>query len=170
MKRLYVVLVLLVMIVAISGCTTSQTASNKTYSANGVSFTYPGNASEQNSSTFDSIAGSQGTVLASVGDNSSFDFGVIKIIVGSNQQLNTINQWAKNMNATFKSENDTYVREKKVTIDGVDGYIMVAKDSQYYYQGAIFIKNNTGYLAFMRSDTDNQQLFDQIIGSLKITS
>lgn len=162
------VMLLIVFVVAISGCT-SETTSNKTYSANGVTFVYPGNASEQNITALQATLGSAGEMLAVVGDNSSFKFGVAKINLDSNQKLASLSEWGSNINASIKSGGDTYVREKNVTVNGVDGIMMVFKDSTYYYHEAFFIKNNTGYLAILQSTSDNQQLFDQIIASLQTT-
>ena len=71
MKRLVFVLFILVVVVAASGCTSQNTSSNKTYSANGVSFTYPGNWTEQNMTTYQTQFGFTGTVLAVVGDGSN---------------------------------------------------------------------------------------------------
>ncbi len=69
MKRLFFVLIMLVLVVAASGCTSQQsTSSNKTYSANGVSFTYPGNWTEQNLTSLQSQVGSSADVLGVVGD------------------------------------------------------------------------------------------------------
>ncbi|CEL23772.1 hypothetical protein [Methanobacterium formicicum] len=43
MKRLIYILTVVLLVVMASGCTTSdEWASNKTYSGNGVTFTYPG--------------------------------------------------------------------------------------------------------------------------------
>ena len=168
MKRFIAVLVLLVMVVAISGCTSNVT-SNKTYNANGVTFTYPGNATELNSSSIQSYIGSSGVMLAAVGDNKTFLFGVAKVNIGSDQQLASINDWATSFNKTIKANNQTYITEKTMTVDGVKGKMMAFNDSSFYYRELFFIKNNTGYLAILLTENNDQALFENIINSLQIT-
>jgi len=168
MKRIIAILVLLVMVVAISGCTT-QTASNKTYNANGVTFTYPGNATEQNSSSIQAYIGSSGKILAVVGDNETFLFGVAKVNLASDQRLSSLNEWATSFNKTIKSNNQTFITEKTMTVDGVKGIMMAFNDSSFYYREMFFIKNDTGYLAILLTKDNNQEMFDQIINSLQIT-
>ncbi len=168
MKRFLAILILLIMVVAISGCT-SNTTSNKTYSANGVTFTYPGNGSEQNSSSIQAQVGSTGNLIGVVGDNSTFLFGVAKVNIGSDQRLATLNEWAAAHNNSIKTNNETYITEKTMTVDGVDGIMLASNDSDFYYHEVFFIKNNTGYLAILLTKTNDQQLFEQIVNSLKIT-
>ena len=168
MKRFLAVLLLLVMVVAISGCTT-QTTSNKTYNANGVTFTYPGNGTELNSSSIQSYVGSAGNMLAVVGDNETFLFGVAKVKLGSDQKLASLEDWATSFNKTIKSGNQTYITEKTMTVDGVQGKMFAFNDSSFYYRELFFIKNDTGYIAILLTKDNNQEMFDQIISSLKIT-
>lgn len=168
MRRFIAVLVLLVMVVAISGCTTTNT-SNKTYNANGVTFTYPGNATEQDSSSIQSTVGSTGDMLAAVGDNETFLFGVAKINLNSSQRLATLSEWVTSLNKTVKSNGQTYITSKNMTINDVKAVMIAFNDSSFYYREAFFIKNDTGYIAILLTKNNDQQLFDDIVGSLKIT-
>jgi len=167
MKRFLAVLLLLVMVVAISGCTTQNT-SNKTYNANGVTFTYPANGTELNSSSIQAYIGSTGTMLAAVGDNKTFLFGVAKVNIGSDQRLSSLSEWATSFNKTIKSNNQTYINEKTVTFDGVKGKMIAFNDSSFYYREMFFVKNDTGYLAILLTKDNDQALFDNIISTLKI--
>ncbi len=165
MKRLIGIIALLVFIVAISGCT-SENTSNKTYSANGVTFVYPANATEDNVSTMQSAIGTSANILAVIGDESSFKFAVAKL--NSSAGTLTLNEFLTDTNQSIKTNNQTYVRDSKITINGVDGTVIVYKDATYYYQEVYFVKNNTGYYAMLKSTTDNQPLFNQIVNSLQI--
>ena len=168
MKRYLLILAMLAMIVAISGCT-SENNSNKTYSANGVTFTYPGNATELNSSVIQAQVGSTGQLLGVVGDNSSFLFGVAKVNLNSDQRLATLSEWAASYNKTIATTNETYISEKNITIDGVSGIMIASNDSSFFYREAFFAKNGTGYLAILLTKTDDEALFNQIVNTLKIT-
>ncbi|MDD1775354.1 MAG: hypothetical protein LUQ24_07470 [Methanobacterium sp.] len=166
MKQYIAILLFLGMIVAISGCT-SET-SNKTYSANGVNFTYPGNASEMNSTSLQAQVGSTGTMIAMVGDNSTFLFGVAKVNIQSNQRLASLSEWATSYNNTLKASNETYISEKNMTVDGVNGIMITSNDSSFFYREVFFIKNNTGYLAILLTKNNDEQLFNDLVSSLRI--
>jgi hypothetical protein len=166
MKQYIAILLFLGMIVAISGCTSE--ISNKTYSANGVNFTYPGNGSEMNSTSLQSQVGSTGTMIAMVGDNSTFLFGVAKVNLQSNQRLASLSEWATSYNNTMKASNETYISEKNMTVDGVNGIMIASNDSSFFYREVFFIKNNTGYLAILLTKNNDEQLFNDLVSSLHI--
>jgi hypothetical protein len=159
---------LLVVAVAASGCT-SQNASNKTYSANGVSFVYPGNWSEQNSTSLETQLGSSADVLAVVGDGSSYKFGFSKLNIGSNQRVATLSEWASSYNSTMKSKGNTFVSGKTSTVDGVKAIQITMLASGTYVTDIFFVKNGTGYLGVYASPTNDTEIFDQIMQSLKVT-
>jgi hypothetical protein len=158
---------ILVLVVAASGCT-SQSTSNKTYSANGVSFTYPGAWSELNSTDLQKSL-SASTVLGLVGNNTN-EFYVAKVNVGSNQVVSSISQWASGYNSTIKSNGWTFVSGKSLTVDGVPAYQITAQtNSSYYGTDVFFVKNSAPYLAVYVSPSNDQQTLENILNSLKIT-
>lgn len=162
------IILLISVIVAFSGCTNENT-SNKTYSANGVSFTYPGNASVHNSSSIQDKVGSIGSILAVVGDNVTFLFSVAKINLNSDKRLSTLSEWAASNNESIKNNTESYIEEKNITVDGVNGIMMASNDSSYFYRKVFFIKNSTGYLAILYSKSNNEALFNNIISTMKIS-
>jgi hypothetical protein len=166
MKQYIAIMLFLGMIVAISGCT-SET-NNNTYSANGVNFTYPGNGSEFNSSSLQAQVGSNGTMIAMVGDNSSFLFTVVKINIADNKRLSTLNEWAAMNNETIQNSSNTYISEKNITVDGVQGFMMTYNDSSKFHREVFFIKNNTGYLAILLTKNNDKQLNNNLLSSLRI--
>jgi hypothetical protein len=168
MKRLVLVIVLLVVAVSASGCT-SQNISNKTYSANGVSFIYPGNWSEQNATSLETELGSTGDVLAVVGNGSNYKFGFAKLNIGSNQRVATLSEWASNYNSTMRSKGSTYVSEKSSTVNGVKAYQLTMQSAGTYVTDVFFVKNGTGYLAVYASKSNDTEILDQLMQSLNVT-
>lgn len=168
MKRILLIILMLVIVAAACGCT-SQSTSTKTYSANGVTFNYPSNWAEQSSSSLQSQLGSLGTVLGVVGDGSDYKFGISKLIIGENQRMASISEWASNYNTTMKSQGKTYVSEKQRTIDGVEAYQITFQSSGIYVTDDFFIKNGNGYLTAYAAPNNDQQNLDLILNSLKIT-
>ena len=169
MKRLVFVLFILVLVVAASGCTSQNTSSNKTYSANGVSFIYPGNWTEQNITTYQTQFGSTGTVLGIVGDGSNNTFGVVKLNIGSNQRVATLSEWASNYNSTMKNSGSTYVSEKPLTVDGINAYQMTMIDLGSYVTNVFLIKNGTAYVVTYSSPTNDNETLNQLMNNLKIS-
>lgn len=171
LKKLVLIIIILVLIVAASGCTSDNTSSNKTYSANGITFVYPGSWSEQNSTTLQSQVGSIGKVVAVVGDGSKSMFGIAKVNIGSNERIASLNEWASSYNSTMKNQGVTYISEKTITVDGVDATMMTMKDpdSGTYITDVFFIKNGTAYLAVYASTNSDQQTFEQLLKNLHIT-
>ena len=169
MKRLVLIIMLLVVAVAASGCT-SQNASNNTFSANGVSFIYPGNWSEQNSTSLAKELGSSADVLAVVGDGSSYKFGFAKLNIDSNQRVATLSEWASSYNSTMKGKGNSYVSGKSSTIDGVKAIQITMVASGIYVTDVFFVKNGTGYLGIYASPKNDTEILDQLMQSLKVTS
>jgi hypothetical protein len=160
---------ILVLVVAVSGCTSTNTSSNKTYSANGVTFIYPGNWTEQNLTSLQTTIGSTGTALAVVGDGSGNKFGVAKRNIGSNERVSSLSEWASGYNSSMQSQGSTYVSEKSLTVNGVDAYQMTFQDSGSYITDIFFVKNGTGYLVVHQSPNNDQQTLEQLLKNLQIT-
>ena len=169
MKKWIFILTVLALIISVSGCTTSQPApANKTYSANGLSFIYPGTWSELDKTAYQSALDGKGEILAAVGDGSTI-FGVARLNKIKNQTDVTLNSLVIYYNATLNVNGTKYVSEGPVTVDGVKGYEITVKASENYLSGVLFIKNRTAYLAVFESSDNDQKTFNQILNSLKIT-
>ena len=168
MKKWIFVLAILALIVAVSGCTTSQQVlANKTYSVDGLSFTYPGDWSELDKSSYQSVLSDKGRLLVVLGDGSTM-FGVARLNKINNQTDVTLDSLIRYYNATLNANGTKYVSEGPVTIDGVKGYKMTVKASENYLSGALFIKNNVPYLTVFESLDKDQKIFNQILNSLKV--
>jgi len=169
MKKWMFVLAILALVIAVSGCTTSQQApANKTYSVNGLSFVYPGTWIELDKTAYQSALDDKGEILAVVGDGSTM-FGVARLNKIKNQTDVTLNSLILYYNATLNANGTKYVSEGPVTVDGVKGYKMTVKASENYLSGALFIKNSTSYLAVFESSKNDQKTFNHILNSLKVS-
>ena len=169
MKKWIFVLAVLALIIAVSGCTTSQQApANKTYFVNGLSFIYPGTWSELDKTAYQSVLNDKGELLAVVGDGSTM-FGVARLNKIKNQKDVTLNSLIIYYNATLNANGTKYVSESPVTVDEVKGYKMTVKASENYLSGVLFIKNGIAYLAVFESSDNDQRTFNQILNSLKIS-
>ena len=169
MKKWIFVLAILALIIAVSGCTTSQQApADKTYSINGLSFIYPGTWSELDKTSYQSALNGKGELLAVVGDGSTM-FGVARLNKINNQTNVTLDNLIQYYNATLNANGTKYVSESPVTVDGVKGYKMTVKASENYLSGVLFIKNSTAYLAVFESSDNDQETFNQILNRLKVS-
>ena len=170
MKKWIFILIILALIIAVSGCTTNQSSPvNKTYSLNGLSFIYPGDWSELDKTIYQSALDDKGELLAVVGDGSNSAFGIARINNVKNQTNVTLNNLVVYYNSTLKNNGTEYVSEGSVTVDGIKGYEITVKASKNYLSSVLFIKNGTGYLAVFESSDNDQQMFNQIISSLKVS-
>jgi len=166
MKKWISIITILVVIVLISGCASKQSLPNtKNYSANGLSFNYPGNWSEMDTTFYQSVLGDKGQLLVVVGDGSNSAFGVAKLKDEKNQTLKDLVITYK---LSLKSNGTEYVSEKPVTIGAVKGYEITVKASGNYFSSILFIKNNSSYLVVFESQNNDQQTFDQIVKSLNV--
>lgn len=171
MKKWILVLAILAIVVTVSGCTNNQTApANKTYSANGLSFIYPGSWSELDKTAYQSALDGKGELLAVVGDGSNSAFGIARLSKMKNQTNVTLNNLVAYHNSTLKNNGTEYVSEEPVTVDGAKGYEITVKASGNYFSSVLFIKNSTGYLAVFESLDNDQQTLDQILSSLKVSN
>ena len=146
---------ILAVVVAASGCT-DNTTTNKTYSNNGISFTYPGDWSEQNAT--------ESSTLAVVGNDTS-GFALASTTITN---VATTNQWASNFKALMKSDGYTFVSGKPRTVDGQSGYEVVMQKSGKYTSTTFFVKNSNPYIAAFTFPTNDQQTVDMILNSLKV--
>ncbi|MGZ7049507.1 MAG: hypothetical protein ACXVHO_05830 [Methanobacterium sp.] len=161
------ILTVLVLIVAASGCTTQQNTSPKTYSANSVTFNYPGNWNEQNPNDLQSqLSGSK--VLGVVGDSYN-SFSILKLNIGDNEQLSTLSEWTSSYNTTMKNNGNAFVSEKSLTIDGVEAHQITFQRSGSYVTNDFFEKNGNGYYTIYSVPNNDQQNLELILNSLKVT-
>ncbi len=169
MKKWIFILAILALVIAVSGCTNTDSApANKTYSANGLSFIYPGYWSELDKTAYQSVLEDKGELLTVMGDGSS-TFGIARLNKMKNQTNNTLDSLIGYYNATLNANGTEYVSEGHVTVDGVSGYKMTVKASENYLSGVLFIKSSTAYLVVFESSDNNQKTLNQILNSLKIT-
>jgi len=146
---------ILAVVVAASGCT-DNTTTNKTYSNNGISFTYPGSWEIQNST--------QSSTLAVVGNDTS------AFVLASTTIANvaTTNEWASNFKTLMASDGYTFVSGQPRTVDGQSGYTVVMQKSGNYTSTTFFVKNSNPYIASFVSSTNDQQTVDMVLNSLKV--
>jgi hypothetical protein len=167
-KILPLALGLLVLVVAASGCTGDQWSSNKTYSGNGLKIVYPGSWSDK-ASQFPSLENS--TQIMSVG-NDGYGLRVDKIsipgasILPSTTILNGVSSIVKS------STNGTVVSEKEINVDGASGFQInlsnkTLASGNEFLSYAVWIKNDTIYVATYGSKNNDTGTFDKIIANIK---
>jgi len=166
MKRLIYILAVVLLVVMASGCTSDQWASNKTYSGNGVTFSYPGTWSENATKTVTTPSGSNS--IAAVGSNDEgFAIGSI-----SASGLDTASIQSVLNQLVQEYQTQGYGASKSVTVDGSTATMITStnKDSSGYYTTiAFWVKNNSLYYAAYVSNTNSTQTLERILGSLKTT-
>gem|GEM_PF-5186318 len=120
-----------------------------------------------NKTNVQNTVGSIGTVLGVVGNEKTNEsFGVMSVNPGSGQTLATTSEFVTYMKT---KSSFTYVSDKTLAIDGVQGVEVIMKDNSTstYYQYAYWIKNGKGYLALLSSPNNTQQQFESIASSVK---
>lgn len=166
MKRLIYILAVVLVVVMASGCTSDEWASNKTYSGNGITFTYPGTWGENATKTVNVPAGSNS--LAAVGSN---DEGfAVGSITASGLDTASIQNVLNQLVQEYQTQG--YGDSKSITVDGSTATMLTttSKDSSGYYTTiAFWVKNNSLYYAAYVSSTNNTQNMEKILGSLKTT-
>lgn len=108
-----------------------------------------------------------GEVLVVVGDDNN-QLALSKAIIGSDQRLASLNEWASSYNSSMKSGGSTYVSEKSLQVAGVDAYMITFQESGYYVTNVAIIKNGAGYLVTYASKVNDQQILEKILNSLTI--
>lgn len=166
-KAIIPVLILVLAIVGISGCT-DNTPANKTYSANGVSFTYPGNWSELNKTEYQ-VEHEDSEMIFALGNNQTH-LTMAKSVPGANEEMVTLSEWAQDTNTTISSDQYQYLSEKTLTIGGFDAYQLKYKASDDdYVTYMAFVKNNTFYSLVYVSIYDNPKILEDILTTFKMT-
>lgn len=169
MKRLIYILVIVSLVVAISGCTSDIWATNKTYSGNGITFTYPGTWSESDPNTIDLSSVSNATVVARVGDN-DYSFVVTTKVFPQNTNSQLTLQNIKSVSIPGQ----TKVSDKDINVDGTQGIQMDYKVNDkntpdQYISYVAWIKNSKGYIIGYGSRNNDTQTLDRIINTIKTT-
>ena len=165
MRKWISIITILVVIVLISGCASKSMPNTKNYSENGLSFTYPGNWSELDTTSYQSVLGDRGQLLVLVGDGSNSAFGVAKL---NNEKNQTLENLVITYKLSLKSNGTEFISEGPITIDAVKGHEITVKASGNYFSSILFFKNNSSYLVGFESQNDDQQIFNQIIKSLNV--
>lgn len=164
MRKILLIVTLLGLIVAISGCTFNPGDTNKTFSENGVSFTYPSDWEVLN----ESVAGDTGdnvNVLAVVGIEETNVFIVSNVVVESGQYLRSPSEWLDNFKESIGS---AYVSDKTFTVDGEEGSLVTAKNTADEYVYILYWnKDGKAYLANYRSTEENLDKFESIAKTIK---
>lgn len=166
MKKLIYILVVVSLVVAISGCTSDEWATNKTYSGNGITFVYPGtwDVNVSKSITFPSDSIKQAIVGTS---DEIFGVGTIS---GQNLSNDQLQQTINSVINDYK--NQGYGSEKNITVDGATATIITTQkaDSDGFYTSfAAWVKNGTIYYAIYMSKSSSTTTFERILSSFKTT-
>ena len=162
------ILAILIFIVFASGCI-DETPANKTYSADGISFQYPGNWTELNKTKYQEYdLGNNSEAIFVLGNNQTrLTFG--KVVPGQGQVLNTLPGWAQTVKSKLSSRGFQFLSEKNLTLAGVDAYQLkfMSTDGDYYTSIA-FIKNNTGYIMVYISIYNETGTLNNILNSFQM--
>jgi hypothetical protein len=168
MKKVIFVLAILVLVVALSGCTGDQWSTNQTYSGNGITVVYPGSWATVDANNLKGLSDQNSTVLVGLG-SSDVTFGVLSTEVNQTvdmQQLKT----------SFKSAptNATLVSEKDVNIAGVQGFQLDFSNSnavqgQPYVTEVVWQKGNKVYILALASKNNETQTIEKMIPYIQTT-
>jgi hypothetical protein len=172
MKKIFPVLALLVLVVALSGCTGDQWSTNKTFSGNGLTFVYPGTWSNEDPNQFGTTQNT--TSIASVG-NSEYGFVVNSIAVPQVVQSNS-DLFLQTLTPTISNyPNATLVSTKNITLDGVQGVQVNYNDVKGLSSGDtilsfnVWIKNSKAWMAVYGSKTNDTATLDRILSTVQTT-
>lgn len=160
------ILSILVFVVSISGCI-DDTPENKNYSANGITFQYPGNWSELNKSSYQNEVGETGEIIFALGNNQTH-FVMQKRILADDEVLNTLSGWAEETKDDLSSSNAQLLSEKSLNVSGVEAYQLRFMIGNEYYTTTAFIKNETGYVLLYVSVYNDTETVDSILNSFKM--
>lgn len=156
---------ILAVVVMASGCTT-DTTTNKTFSSNGISFTYPGSWSELNNTDF---ANEYGTIAAAVGDEANNQTFILETVnIRKGQKMASTTEWAAAYRSGMEGAGFTFVSGKARTVDGQNGYEVVMQKEGIYTSNTYFQKGGTPYLAAFASTSNDAETVDMILNSLKV--
>jgi|GEM_PF-760427 len=168
-KIILSVLMVILVIVGISGCI-EETPKNKTYSADGITFQYPGNWTELNETKYRLLDLGNNTELIFVLGNEQNRLTFGKVIPGQGQVLNTLPKWAQSTKTRLSSKGGQFLSKKNLTIAGADAYqLRFRSPDGGYYTGMAFIKNNTGYVMVYASIYNETETLDNILNSFQMS-
>lgn len=167
MKKYISILVVLLVVIVVSGCTSSPQTSNqtKTYNANGISFQYPADWND-NAKTTPTNALNEST-LADLGNNEN------RVVVNKLDippSINVTLEWLAQSHSSYYIERNMTISNKTITIDGVNAIQIDAtsKNGKNHGSSIILKKNNTIYYITIGTPENNQQARDMILNSFKI--
>lgn len=189
MKKLIYILIVLIVVVTVSGCSNTPQA---TYTGNGFTFNYPANWNDTTISpqapfgaNYTQLYNRTEDFLVMVanfgtGDYQSFivlqknDAKAATSFLGSlyfegdNPQAWASNQKALLLNSTTIPQE--FISEKQTTVDGIPAYQITFKDSMtnIFRTYVYFTRGNAGYcLIYEKRNTDDQATLENILKSFK---
>lgn len=165
MRKILLIVTLLGLIVAISGCTFNSGDTNKTFSENGVSFTYPGDWEVLNESAAESF-GDNVDIMAVVGVEDEDVFVVGKAVIESDEYLRSPSEW---LEYTKESIGSSYASDKTFTVEGEEGALITAKDNNDYVYILFWHKDGEGYIAYYRTANESLDKFESIAKTIQIS-
>jgi len=176
LKKYFLAILLLALVVMASGCVTNTTNQTKNYSANGVSFQYPANWTLQNA-TNNNITGIM-VVDADFNRTNGTLGSLATIIMGPQANSADLATFKNNITSEAKSSG-VNVTNATVSIAGLtaNATTLTGTDNstnQIYVQLIDFSKNNKSFIIFLEAigsstAVDNAKAgFDVIIKSFKV--
>lgn len=173
MKRFFYILVLalVLLVVMVSGCTSDQWASNKTYSGNGVTFQYPGAWTDEDPSSLSSFTSGVNVVTGVGNTDYTFVLGSIPTNVSTDQ----IQQYLQQVKTNWKAiPGATVLSEKELTVDGasaieVNWKLNNESSSDVYVSAVSWVKNAKAYVVIYGSRNNDTQTLDRILSTMKST-
>ncbi|MCE5213763.1 MAG: hypothetical protein LLF83_03470 [Methanobacterium sp.] len=166
MKSLIYVLVVVSLVVAISGCTSDIWATNKTYSGNGITFTYPGAWESDLNKSVTMPAGSVSKAIV----GSSDEILDISTVSGQNLTSDSLQQVINDVMTDFK--NKGFGSEKNITVDGATATMITSQkaDSDGFYTTYVaWVKNNTIYYATYLTKSNSTANLEKVLSTFKTT-
>jgi hypothetical protein len=147
MITLFVLLLVLILVIFMSGCTSNNQIVNKTYQGNGVSFNYPSDyvITESNGSSGQFLNGSSGQKT----------FEVSKI--GINESFKIFTLRAKQLTEKSLTNPTVFINnETNLTIDGSNAYqlsfMMTVSNKTGLYTWTVFDKKDSRYIIRFKND------------------
>jgi hypothetical protein len=166
MKSLIYILVVVSLVVAISGCTSDVWSTNKTYTGNGITFTYPGTWSSDLNKSVTIPAGSASQAILGTSD----EYFAVSTLSGQNL---TSEQLQQTINSFINDQkNQGYGSEKNITVDSATATMITTpkpNNDGFYESIAVWTKNNTIYYATYWSKSNSTTNLEKILSTLKTT-
>jgi hypothetical protein len=162
MRHELIVIAILGLIVALSGCTIN-TETNKTFSEDGINFTYPGDWEVLNDTAFGDV-GNSSEVRAAVGIEGEEVFIIATPIIRTGEYLRSPTEWLTNVKSSLGS---AYVSDKTFPVDGEEGILITSKDNGEYVYFLNWNKDGKGYIAAFRSQNESLDTFESIAKTIQ---